>query len=54
MAPPEVLDYVVLHELVHTKIKNHSRKFWEKLGEIMPDYKLRVIWLKQNGKYLNL
>jgi predicted metal-dependent hydrolase len=54
MAPPEVLDYVVLHELVHTKIKNHSRLFWEKLGEILPDYKVHVRWLKQNGKYLNI
>ncbi len=54
MAPPEIIDYVVTHELVHTEIKNHSKKFWGKLGEILPGYKEHVRWLKQNGKYLNL
>ena len=52
MAPPEVLEYVVLHELVHTRIHNHSKTFWNKVGELMPDYKLRLGWLKKNGKYL--
>ncbi len=54
MAPPEIVDYVVLHELVHTKIKNHSKKFWNRLCEILPEYKVRVRWLKENGKYLTL
>lgn len=54
MAPPEIVDYVVLHELVHTQIKNHSKSFWLGLGEILPEYKQRVQWLKQNGKYLTL
>jgi predicted metal-dependent hydrolase len=54
MAPPEILDYVVLHELVHTQIKNHSKKFWSELGKILPEYKMRVRWLRQNGKYLTL
>jgi predicted metal-dependent hydrolase len=53
-APPEVVDYVVIHELVHTKIKNHSKTFWGRVGEIMPRYKDHVRWLKQNGKYLTL
>jgi predicted metal-dependent hydrolase len=52
MAPAEVVDYVVLHELVHTQIKNHSKTFWNKVGELMPDYKVRLAWLKKNGKFL--
>ena len=52
MAPLEVVDYVVVHELVHTKIKNHSKTFWLRVGEIMPDYKARLAWLKKNGKLL--
>jgi len=52
MAPLEVVDYVVLHELVHTHIHNHSKTFWNRLGELMPDYKRRLTWLKKNGKFL--
>jgi predicted metal-dependent hydrolase len=52
MAPPEVVDYVVLHELVHTRVRNHSKTFWNRLGALMPDYKTRLGWLKKNGKYL--
>jgi predicted metal-dependent hydrolase len=52
MAPAEVVDYVVLHELVHTQIRNHSKIFWNKVAELMPDYRRRLAWLKKNGKYL--
>jgi hypothetical protein len=52
MAPAEVVDYVVMHELVHTQIKNHSKIFWNKVGELMPDYRNRLAWLKKNGKFL--
>jgi predicted metal-dependent hydrolase len=52
MAPPQVVDYVVLHELVHTQVRNHSRTFWDRLGKLMPDYKQRLAWLKKNGKFL--
>jgi predicted metal-dependent hydrolase len=54
LAPPEVIDYVVIHELVHTQIKNHSVKFWHKVAEITPEYKRRVSWLKKNGRSLTL
>jgi predicted metal-dependent hydrolase len=54
MAPLEIVDYVVLHELVHTEIKNHSKTFWRRTGELMPDCKKRMRWLKQNGKFLTL
>jgi predicted metal-dependent hydrolase len=52
MAPLDVVDYVVLHELVHTQVRNHSKTFWNRLGALMPDYKTRLGWLKKNGKYL--
>jgi len=54
MAPPEVVDYVIVHELVHTKIRNHSKTFWARVAELMPAYKTHVRWLKQNGKTLTL
>jgi predicted metal-dependent hydrolase len=54
MAPPEVIDYVVVHELVHTRVHNHSAKFWKKVGMIMPDYKQHLTWLKKNGATLTL
>lgn len=54
MAPDEIIDYVIVHELVHTKIKNHSKTFWTNLGNIIPDYKIRRKWLKTNGRILNL
>jgi predicted metal-dependent hydrolase len=54
MAPPEVVDYVIVHELVHTKIANHSKEFWTRVGETMPDYKSHRSWLKCNGKLLTI
>ena len=54
MAPLHVIDYVVVHELVHTKINNHSKVFWQRLGYIMPDFRKRAEWLKINGYKLNL
>ena len=52
MAPMESVDYVVVHELVHTLIHNHSKRFWAKVESIMPDYKTRKIWLKKHGPEL--
>jgi predicted metal-dependent hydrolase len=54
MAPLEVIDYVVVHELVHLKIKNHSTAFWAGVAGLMPDYKKHVCWLKVNGGTLTL
>jgi hypothetical protein len=54
LAPLDVIDYVVVHELAHTQIPNHSKKFWIRVAEIMPDYKKRLAWLKKNGRYLTL
>lgn len=41
MAPEDVLEYVVVHELVHLEHPNHSNRFWNRLEEIMPDYQER-------------
>ena len=54
LAPPEVIDYVVVHELVHTRIRDHSPKLWRRVAEIMPEYKRCVSWLKKNGHLLSL
>jgi predicted metal-dependent hydrolase len=53
-APIEVVDYVVVHELAHTIFHNHSRKFWKKVEQTMPDYAERRKWLRRNGLRLLL
>ena len=54
MSPLDVVDYVVVHELVHLREHNHSRGFWSGVEEIIPDYKEKVKWLKVNGHLLTL
>lgn len=54
MAPLDVVDYVVVHELAHIVEKNHSYKFWDKVRGVLPDYKERQRWLKENGRNLNI
>jgi len=49
MAPPEQLEYVVVHELCHVKEKNHSARFWNLVGELMPHYQVRRKSLKKDG-----
>ena len=44
-----VIDYVIIHELVHTIHKNHSVAFWKVVEFIMPNYKDAKHWLKENG-----
>lgn len=54
LAPPRVLDYVVVHELCHRKHMDHSPAFWQEVGDILPDYKALRKWLKDNGSTLIL
>ncbi|MCM1570116.1 MAG: M48 family metallopeptidase [Roseburia sp.] len=49
LAPPEVIDYVVVHELCHRLEMNHSVEFWKQVERVMPDYKKHRLWLKENG-----
>jgi predicted metal-dependent hydrolase len=51
-APLDVIDYTVLHELCHLKIKEHSHHFWDYLSKFMPNYKDKIEWLKVNGASL--
>ena len=52
LAPAEVIDYVVVHELVHLVENNHQKRFWSKVAELLPDYKQYRLWLKKNGREL--
>ncbi len=54
MAPVPVIDYVVIHELVHISEKNHSKTFWNQVHALMPDYENKIAWLEINGHTLNL
>lgn len=54
MAPLHVLDYVVIHELAHIIHKNHSKRFWAKVGKFDPEYKSNKLWLKNKGHILNI
>ena len=47
-APLRIIDYVVVHELVHLRQPDHSKKFWGKVEAILPDYRERRKWLREN------
>lgn len=49
LAPTEVLEYVVVHELCHIRVKNHSRQFWALVAEHLPGYQQHRRWLKKHG-----
>ena len=49
LTPPEVIDYVVVHELCHRREMNHSTRFWNEVEKVLPDYKVAKKWLKENG-----
>ena len=49
MMPPAIIEYVVVHELCHIKIKSHSPRFWSLLKSVLPDYEKRRQWLRLNG-----
>lgn len=52
LAPIEVVDYVVVHELAHLHNLNHSRQYWDSVVEIIPDHRERRKWLRQHGSTL--
>jgi predicted metal-dependent hydrolase len=49
MAPMEVIDYLVIHELCHLRIPNHSQAFWQEVGNYSPHFKQCREWLRTNG-----
>lgn len=54
MAPVSVLDYIIMHEMVHLKYPNHSTDFWNELDKKMPDFREQENWLKRNGVKMSL
>lgn len=54
MCPSDVVDYIIIHELCHTKIKNHSPLFWNLVQNYDPEYKKHEKWLKENRGLINL
>jgi hypothetical protein len=53
LAPPEVLDYVVAHELCHLRRRDHSRAFWRLVAELRPTWKEEERWLREHGEELH-
>ncbi|VDG96554.1 Protein of uncharacterised function DUF45 [Lysinibacillus sphaericus] len=54
MAPVDVIDYVIVHELCHITHMNHDRSFWRRVGSIMPDYKEKEDYLAKNQHMMTL
>ena len=48
-APPEILDYVIVHELAHSRYKSHGTRFWGEVSKVIPDHKERRKWLRENA-----
>lgn len=51
--PPEVIDYVIIHELAHRKHMDHSKNFWQLVEKYQPDYRLHRGWLKRRGSTID-
>lgn len=54
MAPPGIIDYIVVHEMAHILHPNHSSLFWATVEVILPDYRSSRKWLKENGHLLTV
>lgn len=52
MAPDDVIDYVVIHELTHLREQNHTRRFWNIVQQFDPEYETHVEWLTENSSQL--
>ncbi|HET7268089.1 MAG TPA: SprT family zinc-dependent metalloprotease [Oleiagrimonas sp.] len=52
LAPPAAFRYVLIHELCHLKVRNHSPAFWQRVAGLCPDYKIQRDWLRDNGAML--
>ena len=54
MGPLSIIDYIVVHELAHLKHPNHSDAFWNEVDKVMPDYRDRKDWLRENGASMTI
>lgn len=54
MAPPKIIDYIVVHELCHLHHLDHSDAFWNEVDKVMPDFYERKEWLRKNGAAMEL
>lgn len=54
MAPDAAIDYIIIHELAHLTHLNHSKKFWQRVAEFMPEYAHWKKWFKDHGQELRL
>jgi predicted metal-dependent hydrolase len=54
MAPPKIIDYIIVHELCHLHKRDHSVAFWNEVDKVLPDYIERKEWLRINGVALDL
>ena len=54
MAPYNIIDYIIVHELAHVRIKNHSRDFWKYVETRLPGYRQSKAWLKAKGILLDV
>jgi len=54
LLPPRVIRYLILHELIHLREHNHSPAFYERLVQVVPDYREIEKWLEANGDYYAL
>jgi len=54
MAPPSVIDYIVVHELCHLRYRDHSTAFWNEVDKVLPDYRERKEWLRARGAEFDL
>ncbi len=52
LAPPEVFEYVIVHELCHIRHRNHSQEFWALVAEHMPSHRQQRAWLNEHGASL--
>jgi predicted metal-dependent hydrolase len=53
MAPSSVANYVIIHEACHLVHLNHSKRFWNEVARLDPEYKQHRRWLKEHGRELN-
>ena len=54
MAPPTILDYIVVHELCHFHHLDHTDAFWNEVDKILPNYSERNEWLRKNGAAMDV